>query len=340
MKGSELFVAWYNYDRINSYNATLNFILTNRGFGKTFGAKCNVIKKFIKKGEQFVYVRRYKTELNDIHKFFDSPDLRKKFKTHTFEVKGKTFYIDGKIAGYAIALSTSQKLKSVDYPFVTTIIFDEFIVDKGCIRYLTNEVDVFLDLYETIARKRNNVKAYLLANNVSIVNPYFTYFDVTPKKTERFTIARDGELVVEMCTDTVFINEKLETKFGKLIKGTKYADYSIYNNSLRDSEVFIEKRPKRNTSPVMSITYNGETAMIWLDYKTGIFYCDDKYMKTCNEYVLSCEDHNPSTLLNASGINLNMLKQLISYFQVGRVRFSDQNIKHLMYDIFRSLGVK
>ena len=333
-------MAWYNYDRINSYNATLNFILTNRGFGKTFGAKCNVIKKFIKKGEQFVYVRRYKTELNDIHKFFDSPDLRKKFKTHTFEVKGKTFYIDGKIAGYAIALSTSQKLKSVDYPFVTTIIFDEFIVDKGCIRYLTNEVDVFLDLYETIARKRNNVKAYLLANNVSIVNPYFTYFDVTPRKTERFTIARDGELIIEMCTDTVFINEKLETKFGKLIKGTKYADYSIYNNSLRDSEVFIEKRPKRNTSPVMSIVFNSERAMIWLDYKTGIFYCDDKYMKTCNEYVLSCEDHNPNTLLNASGINLNMLKQLISYFQVGRVRFSDQNIKHLMYDIFRSLGVK
>lgn len=333
-------MAWYNYDRINSYNATLNFILTNRGFGKTFGAKCNVIKKFLKKGEQFVYVRRYKTELNDIHKFFDSPDLRKKFKTHTFEVKGKTFYIDGKIAGYAIALSTSQKLKSVDYPFVTTIIFDEFIVDKGCIRYLTNEVDVFLDLFETIARKRNNVKAYLLANNVSIVNPYFTYFDVTPKKTERFTIARDGELVIEMCTDTVFINEKLETKFGKLIKGTKYADYSIYNNSLRDSEVFIEKRPKRNTSPVMSITYNAETAMVWLDYKTGIFYCDDKYMKTCNEYVLSCKDHNPNTLLNASGINLNMLKQLISYFQVGRVRFSDQNVKHLMYDVFRSLGVK
>lgn len=333
-------MAWYNYDRINSYNATLNFILTNRGFGKTFGAKCNVIKKFIKKGEQFVYVRRYKTELNDIHKFFDSPDLRKKFKTHTFEVKGKTFYIDGKIAGYAIALSTSQKLKSVDFPFVTTIIFDEFIVDKGCIRYLTNEVDVFLDLYETIARKRNNVKAYLLANNVSIVNPYFTYFDVTPRKTERFTIARDGELIIEMCTDTVFINEKLETKFGKLIKGTKYADYSIYNNSLRDSEVFIEKRPKRNTSPVMSIVFNSERAMIWLDYKTGIFYCDDKYMKTCNEYVLSCEDHNPNTLLNASGINLNMLKQLISYFQVGRVRFSDQNIKHLMYDIFRSLGVK
>lgn len=340
MKGSVIFVAWYNYDRINSYNATLNFILTNRGFGKTFGAKCSVIKKFLKKGEQFVYVRRYKTELNDIHKFFDSPDLRKKFKTHTFEVKGKTFYIDGKIAGYAIALSTSQKLKSVDYPFVTTIIFDEFIVDKGCIRYLSNEVDVFLDLYETIARKRNNVKAYLLANNVSVVNPYFTYFDVTPRKTERFTIARDGELIIEMCTDTVFINEKLETKFGKLIKGTKYADYSIYNNSLRDSEVFIEKRPKRNTSPVMSITYNSEVAMIWLDYKTGIFYCDDKYMKTCNEYVLSCEDHNPNTLLNANGINLNMLKQLISYFQVGRVRFSDQNVKHLMYDVFRSLGVK
>ena len=54
-------MAWYNYDKINSYNAMLNIIMTNRGFGKSYGSKKMAIKNFIKKGEQFVYVRRYKT---------------------------------------------------------------------------------------------------------------------------------------------------------------------------------------------------------------------------------------------------------------------------------------
>ncbi len=334
------------YEIVSSTDYFLYIFIGGRGIGKSY----SMLSEAYKHHDMIMYVRRTDTELKNCCDEFTNPykSINQKIGSNISikPNKDNALIIEkidedhSNLIGYASALSTFGKFRGADFSDVNLIIFDEFIVDKGCIRYLTNEVDVFLDLFETIARKRNNVKAYLLANNVSIVNPYFTYFDVAPKKTERFTIARDGELVIEMCTDTVFINEKLETKFGKLIKGTKYADYSIYNNSLRDSEVFIEKRPKRNTSPVMSITYNSETAMVWLDYKTGIFYCDDKYMKTCNEYVLSCDDHNPNTLLNASGINLNMLKQLISYFQVGRVRFSDQNVKHLMYDVFRSLGVK
>lgn len=56
-------MAWYSFDKINSYNAFFHFILTNRGFGKSYGAKQRCIDRFLKYGEQFVYVRRYKTEL-------------------------------------------------------------------------------------------------------------------------------------------------------------------------------------------------------------------------------------------------------------------------------------
>ena len=53
-------MAWYSFDRINSYNAFFHFILTNRGYGKSYGAKKRCIDRFLKYGEQFVYVTRYK----------------------------------------------------------------------------------------------------------------------------------------------------------------------------------------------------------------------------------------------------------------------------------------
>ena len=44
-------MAYYNYDRICSYNACFNFILTNRGYGKSYGAKKRAITRFKKYGE-------------------------------------------------------------------------------------------------------------------------------------------------------------------------------------------------------------------------------------------------------------------------------------------------
>ena len=54
---------YYNYNKIRSYNALFNFIIANRGGGKSYGAKEMVIKNFLKRCEQFVYVRRYKAEI-------------------------------------------------------------------------------------------------------------------------------------------------------------------------------------------------------------------------------------------------------------------------------------
>ena len=103
-------IEFYDYNRIKSYNALFNFILSPRGNGKTFGAKEFCIKRFIKYGEQFIYVRRYKSEFKKLQLFFD--DIRFKFPNVKLEVKGKTFYINEKVAGYSIALSTSQSEKS------------------------------------------------------------------------------------------------------------------------------------------------------------------------------------------------------------------------------------
>lgn len=61
-----------------------------------------------------------------------------------------------------MTLSTAQDLKSTNFSNVTNLIFDEFIIEEGQKKfYLNNEVEVFLNLVETIARLRD-IKIFML----------------------------------------------------------------------------------------------------------------------------------------------------------------------------------
>lgn len=331
-------MAYYSFNRINSFNAFIHFILTNRGFGKSYGAKERAIKRFLKYGEQFVYIRRYKTELKKNYMFFD--DIKGAFPNHEFKVNGNTFYIDGVVCGYAIPLSTSLIEKSVPYPKVCTVIFDEFIVDKGHIRYLDNEVDIWLELISTIFRKRNNGRVYMLANNISEVNPYFTYFNIKLKEGERFSTFKDGIIVVEKSTDDVFMQEMKETKFGKLVEGTKYGDYAIENKSLRDSNTFIERIPLKYCTPIFNILYKNEYIQVWYCSRDMVYYCNNKKVDGTETFSLESLDHNENAILTAKQLKFACLDDVIKQFQVGRIRFENQNVKHRMYDIFKKLGVR
>ena len=104
---------YYTLQRVLSFNALINFIIGERGVGKSFSSKKHVINRFIKKGEEFVYLRRYKTELkSSVPKFFDDIIDKKVFPEASFKVKNNNFYINDKIAGYALPLSTANILKS------------------------------------------------------------------------------------------------------------------------------------------------------------------------------------------------------------------------------------
>ena len=187
---------YYDYQKVLSYNALLSFIIGERGVGKTYGAKKFCIKNYINKNDEFVYLRRYKTELkSSVPKFFDDLKTNNEFKDHKLTVKNNNFYCDGKICGYALPLSTANILKSTSYSKVKTIIFDEFIIDKGCYHYLQNEVTQLLDIIETIGRLRD-IRVIFLGNAISITNPYFTYFDLSlPYKSDIKTF-KDGLIVV------------------------------------------------------------------------------------------------------------------------------------------------
>ena len=69
--------------------------------------------------------------------------------------------------GYAVALSTSMKRKSINYSNVAYIIFEEFMVDGVTSRYLGHgdkEVQYLKILYETVDRLRDQTRVFFLAN--------------------------------------------------------------------------------------------------------------------------------------------------------------------------------
>ena len=159
---------WYDFKRIDSYNATFNFIGGGRGIGKTYGAKKKAIRRAIKTGEQFIYLRRYKTEITASKATFFA-DIAQEFPNYEFRIQGSVAQMapnstaeDKKRAwqtiGHFVALSTAQAQKGVSYHLVTTIIFDEFIIEKGNMQYLPNEAVVMTNFYSTVDRYQDKTR--------------------------------------------------------------------------------------------------------------------------------------------------------------------------------------
>ena len=201
---------FYDYQKVLTYNAILYLIIGERGVGKTYGFKKFVIKRFLKTGKQFVYMRRYESDLeesvgsNSDQKFFEK--IKNEFPEHTFKIsKGKKvrkLFIDDKICGYALPLSASDSLKSSSYEGVDIICYDEFMLKEGSNQhYLKNEPEVILDIIETIGRLRD-IRVFCLGNAISTTCPLMNYFDLTLPYNSDIKTFKEGLIVVNYINPT------------------------------------------------------------------------------------------------------------------------------------------
>lgn len=322
---------WYDKQQLLSHNKILNMVLSNRGGGKTFHCTRWAIDDFKKTGRQTVWVRRYKTEIEEMllnGKFFDA--VREYYPEDELKIEGSLGYVNGEVAIYFIPLSTSRQLKSNNYPFVNKIIFDEFIIDKGKVPYLKSEVEVFLDLYETVARMRDNVRAVLLANSITTVNPYFLFFNIKVNPEKRFTV--QGQVCVELFTDSDFINAKKKTRFGQLVQGTNYGSYAIDNKWLLDNDTFIQSKTP-GAEFLLGLKYGGQMYGFWIDYDEGLIFVNKQWdPSSYSLFCLTKDDHELNLLLIKSLQDSNKIKRLVYAFRLGLIRFEDQQVKGQFYE--------
>ncbi len=328
---------YYSRNDLLSYNALFNFVVGSRGTGKTYSFKDWSINDFLKNGNQFVYVRRYKTEFKDIGNFFD--DIMKKYPEHEFKVGKGKFIIDGEIAGFYIPLSTSITKKSVAYPNVNKIGFDEFILEKSTIHYLPNEVNAFLGLYETIARDRNNVRVLFMANSVTLINPYFLFFDLQVDKNKRFWTFKNGDMVVELTDLEEFKAHKKETRFAKIIDGTEFSKYAIDGDFVNDNYEFIESKTP-NSYYCFTLVYKNENIGVWCDGKKGLMYISSKVDQNYPlKYAITTNDHKPNMIVLSNKYSRNKVNILSKMYEYGCLRYESLKLKSIMFEVFKLLNI-
>ena len=315
-------------NKILSYNASLNFIVLKRGYGKSWTFKDLIISDFIKSGAKTVWVRRYKPELRKaITKFL--PDIIDRYSQHKIEIKGKAVHIDGKEAINFYTLSEAQDLKSMSFQGYKYLIFDEFIIEGGAKRYLPEECDVFCSLLSTVFRDRP-MKAFLLGNKVKAVTPYNIYFNLPNFEDVKYIKDRNT-LVYAKDKDGVIEENYAKSDLDKVLKGTKYYDYSMLNNTLNDNSSFIEKRPKDLTTNLV-LNINGIDVGLFFDTNKSKLYFDIKCDKTIRaKYTLNKDNMAESYMLLSK--QFPMAKLIKNMYVNGRVFFNDIRTKTIVQDL-------
>lgn len=323
---------YFDANRTMSRQRLFNFVLGARGYGKTYGFKKHVIKNFIRRGEQFVYIRRYETELPaaEMKNFFD--DVAVEFPDHDFKAGKGLLMIDGQVAGWYIALSKATMLKSIPFPNVTLIGFDEFIIEVGMHQYLPNEVRTFLECYSTISRDRD-VPVLFLSNAISMNNPYFLYFDV--KFENEQTVYLTEFISVEITRNKAFERHMSNTKFGRMIANTDYGKYAVQNKFLLDTDTFIEPMPP-GCGYIATIVFSGKECGYYIAPECNKWYLSQNVDSTCkSRFTLDITDHTEETILSAR--NNITIQSMINRFCQGSLRFDTQATKNLCHSTLKRL---
>lgn len=331
---------FYNFAKLLSFNAVFNFVVGGRGLGKTYGAKKKAIKDALRKGDQFIYLRRYKNELQAAKNTFFA-DIEHEFPQHDFKIMGNLAMAatistrDDKkrqwtLIGYFIALSTAQNQKSVSFPLVKTIIYDEFIIEKGAVSYLPNEATAFINFYLTVDRYKDKTRVFFLANSVSIMNPYFIEYDVVPDNQE-FVHRSDGFIAVHFPENEGFVSDIVKTRFGKFIVDTEYAEYAVGNNFADNTDAMIGLKDSKARYLFSLETKNG-TFSVWFNMFNQKYFIQVKRPK--DEEIMTLDSSKMDNHKRLIVFSDRELSRLRTKYRQGDVMFDGTPAKNTFAQIF------
>jgi len=184
-------IKYYSLSSILSKNAVYNLIIGERSNGKTYAVLKYGVQQWVKNRSQLAIVRRWQQDITGARatqmfanliqngeitkltkgKYTGIYYYARKFYFCNYDENGKSIYdTENDCFAYVFALSEMEHDKSISFPSVNTILFDEFIA-KGL--YLQDEFVLFMNTISTIIRLRENVKIFMCGNTVNKFCPYF-----------------------------------------------------------------------------------------------------------------------------------------------------------------------
>lgn len=269
---------YFDVEKIVSRGALVSVIISNRGVGKTYSAKQRILRRFERKGEKFLFLKRSEEEMKaTVDSFWDDMSTNKqvfKYAKNRFYVGDRSVEkddegmeketIEWRLFGYATALSTITKLKGISPQNVTTILWDECVAYDG--RYLPNEGKRLLDIIETVDRTKERVQVIALGNKNE--NGYYPFIHelgapiASDFEDDKIYSFKGGTLVIYSFTNNEYVKFKEKSRIGKLARGTDYYETMIKNKRQSNFAEYVIKRPLR-LIPTFSIIARGETYNVY-----------------------------------------------------------------------------
>lgn len=320
---------------INGNKPEIYICTTNRSGGKTtfFSRLC--VNRWKEGKGKFCLVYRYNYELDDVaDKFYK--DIQTLFfpGTHMTSKKRASgiyheLFIDDNSCGYAISLNSCDQLKKYSHLLsdVERMMFDEFQSETN--HYCSDEVRKLISVHTSIARGQGKqtryVPIFMLANNVSILNPYYVEMGIANRLRGDTRFLKGDGFVLEQGYVESAANSLQNSGFSKAFSGNKYIQYSAQGTYLNDINTFIEK-PQGYSTYLATLKYNGQDYGVREYPVEGIIYCDDRPDKTAKDkIVVSKDDHDVNYVMLKR--NDFFLSNLRYYFEKGCFRFKDLKCK-------------
>lgn len=312
----------------------------NRTAGKTVSFKKVLVDSFIRRGAQFFYIFRYKTDMQNVSDMFFG-DIQRLFYKDMVMTEKKLFdgamvqlFIDDKPAGFCIPLSLSAKIKRARAMFadVQHGFFDEYQDENNI--YLPDEVEKLHSIHTTIAsgdgKQSRRVPLYMASNTVSILNPYYSLFGISKMLRSNTKILRGDGWVFERTYNKNAQKEFESSAFNRAFSKTKYYGFASQNVYLNDNMSLIGK-PSGHSEYMCSVRYNGEWYNI-RKYDTCI-YASEGYDKTFPRRItFQVNDvvDDRATMVTPSHFIVQMLRL---YFNRGAFRFENLRAKNMVLDL-------
>lgn len=350
-----MFRTHYDGNEIASYGALTNLILSDRSDGKTFNIKSKGFARWKKDGSQYVYLRRWKSEIAPemYLTFYDEvvnavacgsytcPKTDEKQAVEeivNYEFKGtKTaVYVRKKgtkqwdVICYLLPLTMTSKKKSVlKVQRITNIEYDEFVPLDG--RYMQSEMNILMEFYKSVDRDRDCTILNLYGNRVDNFNPFFDFFGVhLGIQKEKIRLYKDKTVAVQVYVNKEHREERKKSRFNSMVKDTMYEEYNDGGTLFSD---------------VVKIS-NTDNCTYFSSFKTSIgegsIYTRD------NKVVVSSKIRKDGVVIVDKIYGLNNQEYVCTYGRIpqwlkttvktGRLFYDNENTYHTFEPILNKIG--
>lgn len=323
---------------LNGKQPEIYICTTNRTGGKTTYFSRLLVRRFIKNGEKFALLYRFKYELDDCaDKFFK--DIHSLF-FNEYEMTSKSraqgiyheLFLNDKPCGYALSINAADQLKKYSHLFsdVQRMFYDEFQSETD--HYCSNEVKKFISVHTSIARGQGEQYRYvpviMCGNPVSILNPYYIELGIAERLQDSTKFLKGNGFVLEQGFVATASEAQKEGGFNQAFASNAYVAYSSESVYLNDNSAFVEC-PTGPNKYLATLKYQGSEYALRSYPAEGIIYCDNKPDQTYRyKIAVTTDDHQINYVMLRQ--NDMFLENMRYFFEKGCFRFKDLKCKEAL----------